>query len=295
MLLPGLRLHLAIIPNLIWPSHGLSRGNDGSYAIPDTMDSPYQFLREGEHSYAKLPLAANQGDGGITASLMTGFPPPGLYENRTFGVVLRNEGPQQGTFTFLFDDYTSFVFPYTNMTPSVRAFTYNCYTPGGALQTLLTGGALRRLLGIESPEPFKRSHIRLCHSVEGDRTWMIVPSGSVGLSWKPLPLEETRKEPSTPGGAAGTERNPVNYDADNALDSNAMADMFGGVTDEDVERALGIDSIAGGFGGVTDEGVERGLDIDSIAGGFGGVTDEGVERGPDIDTMADFFGVITDE
>ncbi|KAF4675561.1 hypothetical protein FOL46_001088 [Perkinsus olseni] len=190
------------------------------------MDSPYQFLREGEHSYAKLPLAANQGDGGITASLMTGFPPPGLYENRNFGVVLRNEGPQQGTFTFLFDDYTSFVFPYINMTPSVRAFTYNCYTPGGALQTLFTGGALRRLLGIESPEPFKPSNIRLCRSVEGDRTWMIVPSGSVGLSWKPLPLEETRKEPSTPGRAAGTERNPVNYDTDNALDTDTMADLF---------------------------------------------------------------------
>ncbi|KAF4722896.1 hypothetical protein FOZ63_023073, partial [Perkinsus olseni] len=161
--------------------------------------------------------------------------------------------------------------------------------------TLFTGGALRRLLGIESPEPFKPSHIRLCRSVEGDRTWMIVPSGSIGLSWKPLPLEETREEPSTPGGAAGTERNPVNYDTDSALDSNAMANMFGGVTDDDVERALDIDSIAGGFGGVTDGGVERALGIDSIAGGFGGVTDGGVERALGVDTMADFFGVVTDE
>ncbi|KAF4711405.1 hypothetical protein FOZ62_029637 [Perkinsus olseni] len=295
MLLPRLRLHLAIIPNLAWPSHGLMRRNNGSYAIPDTMDSPYQFLREAEHSYAKLPLAANQGDGGITASLMTGFPPPGLYENRTFGVVLSNEGPQQGTFTFLFDDYTSFVFPYINMTPSVRAFTYNCYTPGGTLQTLFAGGSLRRLLGIESPEPFKPSNIRLCRSVEGDRTWMIVPSGSVGLSWKPLPLEETRKEPSTPGRAAETQRNPVNYDTGNALDTDIMADLFGGITDDDVERALDIDAIAGGFGDITDDDVERALDIDAIAGGFGGITDDDVERALDIDAIAGGFGVITGE
>ncbi|KAF4689077.1 hypothetical protein FOZ60_002110 [Perkinsus olseni] len=141
----------------------LTSGNERMDAIRDILRKRYQRLGENRNAYAQL-MAESRGDENDDEAR---FPPPGLYENKTLGIVVKNHGIHECTFTFVFGKYSSIVLPYSRMTPSIKGRTYNCFIPAGEQKVHKPGQALRNLLDIVW-RPLEPSDIMLCHSVEGE-------------------------------------------------------------------------------------------------------------------------------
>ncbi|KAF4675555.1 hypothetical protein FOL46_001082 [Perkinsus olseni] len=167
----------------------LTSGNERMDAIRDILRKRYQRLGENRNAYAQL-MAESRGDENEDEAR---FPPPGLYENKTLGIVVKNHGIHECIFTFVFGKYSSVVLPYSRMTPSIKGRTYNCFIPAGEQKVHKPGQALRHLLDIVW-RPLEPSDIMLCHSVEGE-VLMVSPNGLLTLSWMPSPPQErTRNE-----------------------------------------------------------------------------------------------------
>ncbi|KAF4729690.1 hypothetical protein FOZ63_026549 [Perkinsus olseni] len=161
----------------------LTSGNERMDAIRDILRKRYQRLGENRNAYAQL-MAESRGDENDDEAR---FPPPGLYENKTLGIVVKNHGIHKCTFTFVFGKYSSIVLPYSRMTPSIKGRTYNCFIPAGEQKVHKPGQTLRHLLDIVW-RPLEPSDIMLCHSVEGE-VLMVSPNGLLTLSWMPLPSQ----------------------------------------------------------------------------------------------------------
>ncbi|KAF4698394.1 hypothetical protein FOZ63_026712 [Perkinsus olseni] len=162
----------------------LISGNERMDAIRDILRKRYQRLGESRNAYAQL-MAESRGDENDDDAR---FPPPGLYENKTLGIMVKNHGIHECTFTFVFGKYSSIVLPYSRMTPSIKGRTYNCFIPAGEQKVHKPGQALRNLLDIVW-RPLEPSDIMLCHSVEGE-VLMVSPNGLVTLSLMPSPPQE---------------------------------------------------------------------------------------------------------
>ncbi|KAF4689078.1 hypothetical protein FOZ60_002111 [Perkinsus olseni] len=122
-----------------------------------------------------------------------GFPPSGLYKNVAFGVAVRIERPEKCTFTFQAEKGSLFTPPYSSMILHSASPMVNCYIPAENNEMHHLGNRVREMLGLGEGNPLEPSDIKLCHSVQSNNTYMVLPIGVVPLvreSLTPRRIEE---------------------------------------------------------------------------------------------------------
>ncbi|KAF4669933.1 hypothetical protein FOZ61_002493 [Perkinsus olseni] len=168
MLVSRLWLYSVILSNLACLSYALTSAKNGGQSISSNRgEIPRRNQVESEHSYAK-PAMANPGPG---------FPPSGLYKNEVFGA-------RQGSL---------FTPPYSSMILHSASPMVSCYIPAENNEMHHIGNRVRKMLGLPLANPLRPTDIELCHSVQSNKTYMILPIGVVPLvreSLTPRKIEE---------------------------------------------------------------------------------------------------------
>ncbi|KAF4730802.1 hypothetical protein FOZ62_013481 [Perkinsus olseni] len=174
-----------VIQSSLDSGSGSRRTRDVVQAIP-TDAEPGRPDRKQSHT-RQTTVSHGEITGDIDA--IANFPPAGLYRNETFGAALKNEGIHKCTFAFKLK-MGLYSPPYASMILSERGSNFNCYVPAWNRTIRLIGDDIRYILGMRRPKLLEPSVIKLCHFFEGNKTWMILRSGSIPLSWEPPPSEE---------------------------------------------------------------------------------------------------------
>ncbi|KAF4693549.1 hypothetical protein FOZ62_002078, partial [Perkinsus olseni] len=173
-------VYSAVLSNLACLSYALKSAKNERQSI---WEIPRRSRVESEHSYAK-PAMANPGPG---------FPPSGLYKNEVFGVVVRIERPEKCAFTFQAEKGSLFTPPYSSMILHSASPMVSCYIPAENNEMHHLGNRVREMLGLGEGNPLEPSDIKLCHPVQSNNTYMVLPIGVVPLvreSLTPRRIEE---------------------------------------------------------------------------------------------------------
>ncbi|KAF4698396.1 hypothetical protein FOZ63_026714 [Perkinsus olseni] len=185
-------LYSVILSNLACLSYALTSAKNEGQSISNYRAESWRGSRvESEHSYAK-PAMANPGPG---------FPPSGLYKNEVFGVVARIEWPDKCTFIFQAEKDSLFTPPYSSMILHSASPMVSCYIPAENYEIHHLGNRARKMLGLPVRNPLIPTDIKLCHSVQSNKTYMILPIGVVPLVREPLTPTKTEEGDSRLPGA----------------------------------------------------------------------------------------------